>query len=89
MSAALGQRTLGLFPPTRPMHPGRWAPLGRRAEVLCLPTSCAGCKDSQAASCACMENITPESVEKIVLRWRQEAQTEESEDFPIFDSEQR
>ncbi|WP_211461898.1 glycosyltransferase family 9 protein [Collimonas silvisoli] len=89
MSAALGQRTLGLFPPTRPMHPGRWAPLGRRAEILCLPVSCPGCKDSQAASCACMENITPESVEKIVLRWRQEAQEEKSEDFPICDSKQR
>ncbi|SFC68844.1 ADP-heptose:LPS heptosyltransferase [Collimonas sp. OK412] len=78
ISAALGQRTLGLFPPTRPMHPGRWAPLGRRAQALSLPVSCTGCKDSQAATCACMENITPESVAEIVLRWRQEAQAEKA-----------
>jgi ADP-heptose:LPS heptosyltransferase len=73
VSAALGQRTLGLFPPTRPMHPGRWAPLGTRAQALCLPISCAGCKDVDAASCACMENITPDSVAEVVLQWRQDS----------------
>eukprot|EP01037_Dinobryon_pediforme_P024701 gene24701-26582_t len=36
LSAAIGQRTLGLFPPTRPMHPGRWAAIGRRASNLCM-----------------------------------------------------
>ncbi|MDB5766546.1 MAG: waaQ [Collimonas fungivorans] len=83
ISAALGQRTLGLFPPTRPMHPGRWAPLGKRAQALSLPISCAGCKDSQAATCACMENITPESVAEIVLRWQQEALAEKSSSLAI------
>ncbi|MFC5475935.1 glycosyltransferase family 9 protein [Paraherbaspirillum soli] len=74
ISAALGQRTLGLFPPTRPMHPGRWAPLGKRAQTLCLSTSCVGCKDSKAASCDCMRNLAPGSVEEIVLQWLAEAQ---------------
>jgi ADP-heptose:LPS heptosyltransferase len=82
VSAALGQRTLGLFPPTRPMHPGRWAPLGRRAQALCMPVSCNGCADSKAASCDCMENITPESVADIVLQWRQEAQAEQATQSP-------
>ena len=89
VSAAIGQRTLGLFPPTRPMHPGRWAPLGRRAQALALPVSCAGCVDSKADSCACMENIKPETVADIVLQWRQEAiaeKTENAEDSSIADS---
>ncbi|WP_395823463.1 glycosyltransferase family 9 protein [Collimonas sp.] len=74
VAAAIGQRALGLFPPTRPMHPGRWAPLGRRAQALALPVSCPGCIDSKADSCACMENIKPETVADIVLQWRQEVQ---------------
>ncbi|AIY40344.1 ADP-heptose--lipooligosaccharide heptosyltransferase II [Collimonas arenae] len=83
VSAALGQRTLGLFPPTRPMHPGRWAPLGTRAQALSLPISCVGCKGSNAASCDCMENIRPDAVAKIVLQWRQEARSNDAANAPI------
>lgn len=68
MAAALGQPTLGLFPPLKPIHPGRWAPLGTQAQVLCQEKECAGCKD--AASCACMQNIRPEQVGEVVLQWR-------------------
>jgi ADP-heptose:LPS heptosyltransferase len=69
MSAALGQRTLGLFPPTWPMHPGRWAPIGERARALCMPASCAGCREKTAITCDCMRKITPDMVAKIVLEW--------------------
>nr|WP_084199426.1 glycosyltransferase family 9 protein [Noviherbaspirillum autotrophicum] len=74
MAAALGQRTLGLFPPTRPMHPGRWAPVGRHAQALYMPTSCLGCADKQTISCDCMKNIAPDVVAEIVLQWRREQQ---------------
>lgn len=37
VAAAVGARALGLFPSTPPIHPGRWAPLGPRAEVLVAP----------------------------------------------------
>jgi ADP-heptose:LPS heptosyltransferase len=74
LSAAIGQRTLGLFPPTRPMHPGRWAPVGPRARMLCMPTACSGCSKRQTLSCECMENIRPETVAKVVLEWFEEAQ---------------
>ncbi|MEB0012386.1 glycosyltransferase family 9 protein [Glaciimonas sp. CA11.2] len=73
ISAAIGQRTLGLFPPIRPMHPGRWAPVGTHAQSLCIPTNCAGCKDIDAAECACMLKISPGAVAKIVLEWHKEA----------------
>lgn len=78
MAAALGQRTLGLFPPTRPMHPGRWAPVGRHAQALYMPTSCVGCADKQTISCDCMKNIAPDVVAEIVLQWRREQQEETS-----------
>lgn len=34
LAAALGINTLGLFPSVRPIHPGRWAPLGKRSNYL-------------------------------------------------------
>lgn len=34
LAAVLGIATVGLYPPERPMHPGRWAPLGRFATCL-------------------------------------------------------
>ncbi|MEB0262780.1 MULTISPECIES: glycosyltransferase family 9 protein [unclassified Mucilaginibacter] len=34
VAAALGIHALGLFPSVRPIHPGRWAPLGKKAEYL-------------------------------------------------------
>jgi ADP-heptose:LPS heptosyltransferase len=56
LAAALGIHALGLFPSTPPIHPGRWAPLGPRAEVLVAPGS-----DLSA--------ITPESVRARVAAW--------------------
>ncbi|TFW10126.1 lipopolysaccharide heptosyltransferase family protein [Oxalobacteraceae bacterium OM1] len=67
LSAALGQRTLGLFPPIKPIDPARWGALGKRAQVLCKPTGCGSCSDPQ--QCACMANITPEDVRDVVVQW--------------------
>lgn len=71
ISAALGKPTLGLFPPMKPIHPERWAPLGSNAQVLCEAKTCSGCKD--ASTCVCMLNITPAQVADTVLQWRQDA----------------
>jgi len=70
LSAAIGQRTIGLFPPTaRPMHSRRWGALGTRAQSLSQPTNCSNCKVKHAITCDCMTNISPEMVEEIVLQW--------------------
>lgn len=71
MAAALGARTLGLFPPVKPIHPGRWAPIGERAQVLVEANECAGC--AKAETCTCMAAITPELVAAIVREWAAEA----------------
>jgi heptosyltransferase-3 len=34
LAAAAGIHTLGLFPSLKPIHPGRWAPLGKRAGFM-------------------------------------------------------
>ncbi|CAG9165122.1 hypothetical protein LMG23992_00270 [Cupriavidus laharis] len=69
LSAAIGQRTLGLFPPTRPMHPGRWAALGRRAQNLVEDRSCSDCAKLETVTCDCMYRLSPEAVHGIVQDW--------------------
>ena len=71
MSAALGKPTLGLFPPVKPIHPGRWGPVGAKAQVLCQDSPCTGCKD--ASTCSCMRNITPAQVSEVILQWQRES----------------
>ncbi len=70
IAAAIGQRCIGLFPPTRPAHPGRWAALGRQAVSLSISV-CPNpaCAEKKEPTCDCMEAITPEQVYAIVLQW--------------------
>lgn len=67
LAAALGQRTLGLFPPIKPIDPARWGALGARAQMLCQPSKCGKCGDQQ--TCECMAKIRPEDVASIVEEW--------------------
>ena len=70
VSAAIGQRTLGLFPETRPMHPGRWAALGRRASNLSATSpTCVNCSKITDSTCDCMRAITPAQVAGVVGQW--------------------
>ena len=68
LAAALGRRTLGLFPPLRPVYSGRWGPIGLRAQSMECTTPCSGCRDP--ADCACMRRIAPAAVAQVVLGWR-------------------
>jgi ADP-heptose:LPS heptosyltransferase len=77
LAAAAGTRTLGLFSPVRPMHPGRWAPLGPRAEVLVAPEACATCAKGEplpGTVCTCMATIAPDAVRARVEAWAAERQ---------------
>lgn len=60
IAAALGKHALGIYPPIRPMHPGRWAPLGKHAKVFVAEKSCDACRKTK--DCACMRSIEPESI---------------------------
>lgn len=71
LAAALGRHALGLFPPTPPLHAGRWAPLGPLAEWLAPDGACAAHRSADGnASCDCMRSITVEAVKSRVLAWR-------------------
>ena len=70
LAAALGRHALGLYPPIRPMHPGRWGPLGPRAEYLVFDRP--GCQDCRArpAACACIKAIEAAAVAARVQAWQ-------------------
>ena len=61
IAAALGKRSVGIYPPIRPMHPGRWQPLGPAATYLVQDKPCEDCRKDPAA-CHCMKDIRPEDV---------------------------
>ncbi len=64
IAAASGIHALGLFSPRRPIHPGRWAPLGKNADYLVHDENCVACQKGN--DCNCIQQITPERVlEKI------------------------
>lgn len=69
LAAALGRHALGLYPPIRPMHPGRWAPLGPLAEYLVFDRpDCQDCR-AQPAQCTCIKAIAAAAVAARVATW--------------------
>lgn len=62
IAAALGKIALGIYPPIKPMHPGRWAPLGKHAGYLVAGKACSDCRKS--GPCQCMLSITPLQVKQ-------------------------
>ncbi|NVO33018.1 glycosyltransferase family 9 protein [Hymenobacter lapidiphilus] len=70
LAAALGRYALGLYPPIRPMHPGRWAPLGPHADYLVFDRpNCQDCCTTPAA-CTCIKALGPALVLARVQQWK-------------------
>jgi ADP-heptose:LPS heptosyltransferase len=68
VSAALGQPTLGLFPPIKPIDIARWGALGRNAVSLSADAACESCTDAQ--HCRCMDAIGAGQVAGVIAGWR-------------------
>lgn len=60
LAAALGKFALGLYSPMRPIHPGRWMPIGPLASYLVIDRNCSDCRHSK--ECHCVNEITPQEV---------------------------
>lgn len=65
LAAALGKVAIGIYPPMRPIHPGRWAPLGKKASYFVKEGSCSLCR--KGGSCSCMSSVDPASVAQRLL----------------------
>ncbi len=64
IAAASGIRAIGLYSPRRPIHPGRWAPIGADAHALVHDPSCMDC--AHGRSCDCITRIAPERVLRMI-----------------------
>jgi len=64
LAAALGIKAVGIYPPIRPMHPGRWAPIGAKAMYVVSEKECSDCR--KEGNCHCMAEIQPEAVKKLL-----------------------
>ncbi len=67
IASSLGKYTIGIYPPMRPIHPGRWAPLGKKTTVLYENKSCNACRKD--FNCVCIQSITPSQVMAVVDKW--------------------
>jgi heptosyltransferase III len=66
LAAALGIHALGIYPPIRPMHPGRWGPVGPRAKFFVKNIDCAACR--KTSDCTCIRGIPPIEVKDYLVR---------------------
>ena len=64
IAAALGKVAIGLYPPIKPMHPGRWAPVGPKATFIVNSKDCSDCR--KEGICHCMTEIKPQKVQQIL-----------------------
>jgi len=65
IAAAAGIKAIGIYAPMRPIHPGRWKPLGKNADYLVLNKECNDCKDGSI--CECILSISEEQVFKKLI----------------------
>lgn len=65
LAAALGNDALGIFAPIKPVHLGRWAPLGPKAKVFVENKVCNKCK-ATPQQCSCINAITPLTIANYV-----------------------
>lgn len=60
IAAAFGKKAIGIYPPIKPMHPGRWAPIGKKSAYLVIDKTCEDCR--KGGFCTCIQEITAEQV---------------------------
>lgn len=60
IASASGVQAIGIYPPMRPIHPGRWMPIGKKVKVFVAEKECSDCRHTM--QCHCMQSITPEEI---------------------------
>lgn len=64
IAAALNKVSIGLFTSKRPMHPGRWAPIGNFAQALVFDVHCENCKSGK--DCNCIKKLSAGQVANLL-----------------------
>jgi ADP-heptose:LPS heptosyltransferase len=66
IASALGKHAIGLYAPMRPIHPGRWSPIGINARALVINKNCSKCRNT--GDCECIRAIEPEQVARLLMK---------------------
>jgi ADP-heptose:LPS heptosyltransferase len=66
IAAALNKKAIGLYSPKRPIHPGRWKPVGQHALAVVFDTNCEKC--SKGLDCDCISKIEPQTIVNLLLK---------------------
>ncbi|HSU27115.1 MAG TPA: glycosyltransferase family 9 protein [Chitinophagaceae bacterium] len=61
IASAMGKDAIGIYPPMRPVHPGRWGPVGKKAIAFVAKKNCTDCRN-KPLSCHCITEILPQTV---------------------------
>jgi heptosyltransferase III len=67
LAAAMNKVAIGIYPPMWPIHPGRWAPLGKKASYFVKVEYCSKCR--KGGICSCMSSIQPAEVAQRLLKF--------------------
>lgn len=67
IASSTGIGAIGIYPPIRPMHPGRWQPIGKKAQALVINKSCSDCRKNPP-SCICINQINAKQVADIMMK---------------------
>lgn len=67
IASACGIGAIGIYPPIRPMHPGRWQPIGKNATYLCIKKDCSDCRKNPQ-SCSCINDVTAIQVASLLKK---------------------
>lgn len=60
IAGILDRKAIGIFSPRKPIHPGRWKPLGSDSKALVFDEDCPKCK--KGVDCGCLEDISVKTV---------------------------
>ncbi|MGI8635906.1 MAG: hypothetical protein ACR2KZ_10935, partial [Segetibacter sp.] len=67
LAAALGKDAFGIYPPIKPIHPARWAPLGPKAQAFVVNKECNDCRGNKII-CHCMKQVEPAWLRKALYQ---------------------
>lgn len=66
IAAAFGANAIGLFSSEKPIHPGRWKPIGKNAKAIVFDEECEACKTGK--NCSCISKIPPQKICDILIK---------------------
>jgi ADP-heptose:LPS heptosyltransferase len=66
IASSLGTNAIGLYSSRRPIHPGRWSPLGEKAQAVVFDENCEKC--AKGEDCVCITKISPQKIMDLLLK---------------------